>query len=77
MKNKISDVTNILIEQLERLNDDEVCHDSDSIKAETEKAKAMVCLSNAIVQNGMLQLRAMEIADKYHYMKNEMPNLIG
>ena len=77
MKNKLTDLNNLLFEQMERLLDDEVCHDKDSIQAEVQKAGAMGKLANQIVDIGRLQLEAARFAETNGVMKKELPLLLG
>ena len=65
MKNTLMDLNNYLFEQIERLNDDDL--DDESLDREIKKADAMVKVSNTIIENGALQLRAMSYADEYGY----------
>ena len=76
MQNKMTDVWNHLVAQMERLDDDDLCKDTESVARETERAKAMVSLSQNLVQIGALQLKALEVAENCGYMKKDIPLLL-
>lgn len=73
MKNNISDLNNILFEQLERLMDD--TGDID-LEKEVKKAKVVCDVSQQILDVGRVQLEAMKVAGEYGLVKEEMPELI-
>lgn len=74
MKNSLSDLNNILFEQIERLNDDEVMEQfSDQ---EIERAKAMSAVANQIIQNAALQLQAAKFMDDNALTSREMPEVL-
>ena len=74
MKNSLSDLNNILFEQIERLNDDEVMEQfSDQ---EIERAKAISSVANQIIQNAELQLRAAKFMDDKVLTSREMPEVL-
>lgn len=58
VKNTLLDVHNILMEALERLNDDELMDDSAKAKKEVERAKAMTDVGKTIVDNANVILKA-------------------
>lgn len=74
MKNSLSDLNNILFEQIERLNDDEVMEQfSDQ---EIERAKAISAVANQIIQNAALQLQAAKFMDDNALTSREMPEVL-
>lgn len=54
MKNKMTDVRNILIAQLERLNDDEL--QGEALKAELEKAEQMANIGKVLVESAKVEV---------------------
>lgn len=64
MKNTLSDLNNILFEQLERVNDDSLT--KDQLEAQLRKTDAIVKVSEKIIQNGELAFRAIQHKDKYY-----------
>jgi len=63
MKNKLSDLHNILFEQLERLNDEDIT--GDDLKSEIERSKAITQVTSQIIANGNLALKAEELKREY------------
>jgi hypothetical protein len=59
MKNSLNDLNNHLFAQLERLSDEEL--KGDSLKEEIERSRAVTAVSRSIIENGRLQLDAIEI----------------
>lgn len=59
MKNKLSDLNNHLFMQLERLGDESMT--AEQIELEAKRAEAIVSVSDQIVRNADLQLRAVTI----------------
>ena len=51
MKNKMTDLNNVLFEQLERLQDDEAMKDDTNFKREIERSRAIVGVSSQIIKN--------------------------
>lgn len=74
MKNSLSDLNNILFEQIERLNDDEVMEKSSA--QEIERAKAMSSVANQIIQNASLQLQAAKFIEDNALSNREMPEVL-
>lgn len=74
MKNSLSDLNNILFEQIERLNDDEVMEKSSA--QEIERAKAISSVANQIIQNAALQLQAAKFMDDKALTSCEMPEVL-
>lgn len=59
MKNKLSDLNNHLFAQIERLADEDLT--SEKILDEVKRADAIVALSDQIVRNADLQLKAVTV----------------
>ena len=64
MKNTLSDLNNILFEQLERVNDDSLT--VDQLEAQLRKTDAIVKVSEQIIKNGELAFKAIQHKDKYY-----------
>ena len=64
MKNTLSDLNNILFEQLERVNDYSLT--SDQLEMQLRKTDAIVKVSEKIIQNGELAFKAIQHKDKYY-----------
>lgn len=77
MKNKMSDVWNMLVAQMERLNDDELCVDIEQVAKEEKRASAMVGVTEQLLNMAQLQLKAFEVAEEYGCTKAEMPPLLA
>jgi hypothetical protein len=56
VRNKMSDLNNILFEQLERLNDDSL-----DLDQELKRAKAISTVSDKLIQSADLQFRVMQL----------------
>ncbi|TZG26478.1 hypothetical protein [Sphingomonas montanisoli] len=59
MKNKLIDLNNHLFAQLERLGEESMT--AEQIEAEAQRADAIVSLSDQIIRNADLQLKAVTI----------------
>lgn len=64
MKNTVSDLNNILFEQLERLNDDEL--KGDALEEQLKRTEQIVKVSETIISNGELAFKAVQHKDKYY-----------
>lgn len=75
MKNKLSDLNDHLFAQLERLGDEDL--DAEKIELEANRAKAIIGLSDKIIANANIQLKAVDIIAKHgDRFKNQLP-MIG
>ena len=63
MKNTLTDLNNILFEQLERLQDDELT--AEEFEKELERSKAVQSVAKTIIDNGNLALQAKKHLDEY------------
>ena len=65
VKNTLVDVHNILMESLERLNDDDLFEDPEKAKIEISRAKAISDVGRTIVDNAAVMLNAKKHADEF------------
>lgn len=65
VRNTLGDLNNHLFEMMERLNDDEL--NDEQLEKELKRADSMTKISQQILQNGELQLKAMKHMDEYGY----------
>lgn len=63
MKNKLVDLNNHLFEQLERLGDEDIT--PDKVEQEIKRTDAIVAVSEQIVANANLALRAATLVAEY------------
>jgi fructose-specific phosphotransferase system component IIB len=76
MKNKLTDLNDILFAQLERLGDEGL--KDEAIANEVERAKAIVAVADRIVDNARLQLDAATlIADHGVDLRKRLPATLG
>ncbi|MBK4215803.1 hypothetical protein JJJ17_07695 [Paracoccus caeni] len=74
MKNKLTDLNNHLFAQLERLSDEGLS--SEQIEQEAKRADAIVSISDQIMRNADLSLRACKlVADHGDRFLNHLPML--
>ena len=59
VRNKVEDVNNLLFAKLERLDDESLT--AEQLEQEIERSKAISNISNQIISNASLALKAMEI----------------
>lgn len=69
MKNTLSDLNNILFEQLERLNDDSLTEEQ--LQTQLLKTDAVVRVADKIISNGDLAFKAIQHSDKYYGATNK------
>lgn len=82
LQNKLTDLNNILFEQLEILNDDEFIAQDSNLSRECSRARAMTDVGKVIISNAQLVLDATKHADEYGYNsvqrdKRSMPRILG
>ena len=77
MKNKLADLNNILFEQLERLNDEDL--QGEKLTQEIERSKAIANVTDKVIANGALALKAEELKMEYGCYKEgpSLPEFIG
>lgn len=73
MKNKLTDLNNHLFAQLERLGDESL--DSEKLKDEIARSKAITAVSSQIVNNARLALDA-QIAVLDLQLGNRLPSML-
>lgn len=74
MKNKLTDLNNHLFAQLERLGEEDLT--AEQIEVEAKRAKAIVEISDQIVQAQSLTLKAVDIVAKHgDRFKGDLPML--
>ena len=73
-RNTLGDLNNHLFAQLERLNDEEIT--GEEIEKEIERSKAVIGISNQIISNANVVLKAKTIEIEYGNSKSEMPIML-
>lgn len=63
MKNRLTDLNNYLFAQLERLDDEQLTQEE--LQLELERSKSISAISNQIISNANVQLKAAELAAEY------------
>lgn len=76
MKNSLCDLNNHLFVVLERLLDDDVCHDEESTNKEINKARIVCDVSKVIVENAKVQLDALKYRENFNIDNARMPDLL-
>lgn len=72
-RNKLTDMHNILMEQLERLNDD----DLEELQAEIKRSRAMADISAQIVDNARVHIEAAQFQADYNRETPVLPKMLG
>lgn len=75
MKNKLADLNNHLFVQLERLSDEDLT--AEKIEQEVRRTEAIVDVSEQIVRNATLQLKAVEILANHERMRPHLTMIGG
>ena len=76
MKNTLADLNDHLFAQLERLGDEGL--KDETLQKEIDRAKAITSVSKSIVENGALQLRALELKAEHVGLKSQdIPKHLG
>ena len=74
VKNKLVDLNNHLFEQLERLNDEDL--KGEALEEEINRAKAITDISQNIISNADIALKAFKCANEYGYAY-KAPDIFG
>lgn len=75
MKNKLSDLSDHLFAQIERLGDEDL--DAERIESEAKRADAIVSVADQIIRNADLQLKAVTILANHGDRFKPMLPMIG
>lgn len=75
VRNTLSDLTNILFERIEALNDDDLS--GDALKQEISRCNAVSKLSTNVIAAGNLMLDASRFADEKLDANTSVPALLG
>lgn len=73
-RNTLTDLTNHLFAELERLSDESL--DKEQLKMEIERAKAIKDVAGAVVSNSRLMLNAMEFRSQYGDEGGSIPKML-
>lgn len=73
-KNKLTDLNNLLFEQLERLNDESI--KGEALQEEITRANSVTRIAQNIISNANTILRAAEFADERLDVNNNAPELL-
>ena len=74
-RNKLTDMHNILMEQLERLNDDDLT--DEELQAEIKRSRAMADISAQIVDNARVNIEAAQFQADYNRETPVLPKMLG
>lgn len=69
MKNTLTDFSNIMFEQLEKISDDNLT--DEELEKEIKRTEAMTNLGESILKTGELQLKVMQHMDEYGYEREK------
>lgn len=75
MRNKLTDLNNLLFEQLERVGDDSLT--DEEFDRELKRNDAIVSVSTAIVKNGELVLKALKFQDDRYDISKPLPGMLS
>lgn len=74
MKNTLGDLNNHLFAQLERLSDEDI--KGEELQEEVTRTKAIIGISNQIIQNGSLVLKAKQMQNEYLEKDEKLPPML-
>ena len=74
-RNKLTDMHNILMEQLERLNDDDLT--DEELQAEIKRSRAMADISAQIVDTARVHIEAALFQADYNRETPVLPKMLG
>ena len=75
MKNKLTDLNNHLFAQLERLSEENLT--AEEIEKEVRRTEAIVDVSEQIVRNAQLHLKAVELLSNHERMRPHLTMIGG
>ncbi len=75
VRNKLSDLNDILFETLERLNDEDL--EGEKADSEVRKAKAITSVAGQIVQSAKVSLKAMQLLADGKLRNEDVPEMLG
>lgn len=73
-KNKLADLNDHLFAELERLSDEEL--KGDDLKEELDRAKALTDVSEKIIDNASLMLKAIHEQNEYGTVSRNVPTIL-
>lgn len=76
MKNSLSDLNNVLFEQLERLNDDDIMKKTQKAAAERERAKSIGAIAKQIIDGAKVQLDAIRLREEWHMQNSDFTDAL-
>ena len=74
MRNKLSDLNNVLFEQLERLQDDSL--GNEGLQKEIKRSHAVSNVAQNILEIADLSIQATKLKNEYRLDEKEMPELL-
>lgn len=75
MKNKLTDLNNLLFEQLERVGDDSLT--DEEFERELKRNDAVINVATTIVKNGELALKALKFQDDRYDISKPLPEMLS
>lgn len=72
-QNKLMDLNNHLFEAIERLEDDDICKDTESTLSEIKKAHAISVIGKQIIDNNRLQLDIIRAQEELGINSSALP----
>ena len=73
MNTTFKDIHEMLAKQLRNLSDDDLCKDSEKLKMQADRAKAMCGITSSMVALATTQLHALEVKEEYGLMFDDLP----